>query len=100
MYVLHDFGEELFYGSKVIVTLRRLIRFEGKFHSFDAFLQAMHNDIYIADSFSKGNGPTQLLDSLWKVDRIEEYFENLSNCDSVEIVFRKHFLHSLTQGYL
>lgn len=51
VYVLHDFGDELFYGSKVKVSLRRLIRFEGKFHSFDAFLQAMHNDIYIAGSF-------------------------------------------------
>jgi len=45
VYVLHDFGDDVFYGSKVCVTLRNLIRFEGKFHTFDAFLHAMHNDI-------------------------------------------------------
>lgn len=51
VYVLHDFGDDVFYGSKVVVTLQRLIRFEGKFHTFDAFLNAMHNDIHIARTY-------------------------------------------------
>ena len=48
VYVIHDFGKEMFYGAKVKVTLKRLIRFEGKFNDFDSFLNAMHNDIHIA----------------------------------------------------
>lgn len=55
VYVLNDFGDELFYNSRVSVIFHRLLRFEGKFHTFDAFLQAMHNDIQIARDLSKAN---------------------------------------------
>jgi FAD synthase len=47
VYVLHDFGEHFFYGSKVEVVLRKLIRFEGKYRTFGVFIQAIHNDIHV-----------------------------------------------------
>lgn len=45
VFVYHDFGEQLFYGERVSLSLLVLIRFEGKFENFDCFLNAMHNDI-------------------------------------------------------
>lgn len=46
-YVLHNFGDETFYEVEVSLKLLRIIRLEGKFPTFDSFLNAMHNDIYV-----------------------------------------------------
>ena len=35
----------MFYGAEITLTILVLTRFEGKFSSFDEFLNAMHNDI-------------------------------------------------------
>ena len=44
VYIYHQFEED-FYDAEVSMKLLALLRFEGKFETFDSFLNAMHNDI-------------------------------------------------------
>jgi FAD synthase len=43
--------------------MKRLIRFEGKFKSFDEFLQAMHNDIFTAKHYK----PKEIIEEMAKL---------------------------------